>query len=260
MAIVTGGLTVATVLGVPAGTFLGQHAGWRSAFWAVAALSMLAFFAVLTLVPAIPATGERIGLRAELRTYRNPRLWLALGIISISTAAVLVVFSYLSPLLTDPIGLAVTWVPPVLALYGIGALAGIRVGGRFADRHPIGTIIVGNALALAALAVLVTTPPVPVAVIAVALLGFGGFAANPALNVRVFALAETAPSLAGASSVSAFNIGIVLAPWLGGRAIDAGLGYLSVTWLGIGLAMVAIGATVWAAVLQRRAQRALIPA
>ncbi|WP_027941747.1 Cmx/CmrA family chloramphenicol efflux MFS transporter [Amycolatopsis taiwanensis] len=257
MAIVTGGLTVATVLGVPAGTFLGQHAGWRAAFWAVGALSALAFVAVVTLVPAVPGSSERAGLRTELSAYRSPRLWLALAIIAIITAASTVVFAYLSPLLTRSIGLPEEWVPAVLALYGVGALIGITTGGRFADRHAIGTIASGALLALAALAVLATAPSIPVAVVAAILLGFGGFAVNPALNTRVFALAEAAPSLAGASTTSAFNVGIVTAPWAGGLAIDAGLGYLSVTWLGIGFAVLALGATAWAALLERRPVPAL---
>jgi DHA1 family chloramphenicol resistance protein-like MFS transporter len=251
MSIVTGGLTIAVVAGVPAGTFLGQHSGWRSAFWAVAAISLGAALAVLALVPSTQSGGQSVGLRAELRAYRAPRLWLALGVIAVSTAAVTVTYSYLSPVLTAALKISDRWVPSVLVVYGLGALMGISTGGRVADRHPFATITGGNVLALIALAGLATAPPASVAVILVALLGFGGFVVNPALNVRVFALAESAPTLAGASAVLAFNAGIVIAPWLGGQTIDAGLGYLSVTWLGIALAVVAIAATVWAARLQR---------
>ena len=90
---------------------------------------------------------------------------------------------------------------------------------------------------------LALSPAPPIALVAATLLGFAGFAANPALNARVFSLADSAPSLAGASNVAAFNVGIVAAPWLGGLTIDAGLGYGSVTWVGMALAVVALAAT-----------------
>jgi DHA1 family chloramphenicol resistance protein-like MFS transporter len=251
MSIVTGGLTVAVVAGVPAGAFLGQHAGWRSAFWAVALISLGAALAVLALVPSTRVEERPVGLGTELRAYRNPRLWLALGVIAISTGAVTVTYSYLSPILTWALGFAEHSVPSMLVVYGLGALIGISIGGRVADRQPFATITGGNALALIALAGLATAPPAPVAVLLVALLGFGGFVVNPALNVRVFTLAEAAPTLAGASAVLAFNTGIVAAPLLGGATIEAGLGYLSVTWWGMGLAVLAIAATGWAARLNR---------
>ena len=254
LAVVAGGLTVATVLGVPAGTFLGQHAWWRDAFWAVAAIAALSLVLVLAVVPQ--THGERPRLRTELGAYRNPRLWLALGITSITTAAVIVTFSYLNPLLTDVIGLPAAWVPAGLALYGLGSLAGITTGGRIADAHPFRVLAAGNVVVIVVLAVLATAPPPAVAMAAVAVLGFAAFVSNPALNTRVYALAESAPYLAGASNVSAFNLGIVVAPWLGGLTIGAGLGFLSVTWLGIALAVASLAALARAAVLESRSPQA----
>ncbi|MEU3270429.1 Cmx/CmrA family chloramphenicol efflux MFS transporter [Saccharomonospora sp. NPDC006951] len=252
LAIITGGLTAATVAGVPLGTALGQHAGWRMAFWAVGGAALVAMAAVAAFVRPADNPGHREPLTTELRVYRRPALWLALGITALSTAAITVCFSYLSPLFTDSIGGQATAVPWVLALYGAGALAGITTGGKYADAHPIGTITGGALIVVAALTVLATAPPAPVALVTITVLGFGGFAVNPAVNARVFTLAESAPSLAGASNTSAFNAGIVVAPWLGGLTINAGFGYLSVTWLGIGLAALTLAATGWAALIQRR--------
>ncbi|HVW40161.1 MAG TPA: Cmx/CmrA family chloramphenicol efflux MFS transporter [Amycolatopsis sp.] len=248
LAVVAGGLTVATVLGVPAGTLLGQYAGWRTAFWAVAGVSALSLALVLAVVPA--TSGGRPRLRTELGAYRSRRLWLALAITAITTCAVMVAFSYISPLLTDAVGVPGAWVPAVLALYGLGSLAGIAAGGRIADTHPFRALVAGNVVVIVALGVLAAAPPVPVGVIAAAVLGFAAFFSNPALNTRVYALAESAPSLAGATNVSAFNLGIVVAPWLGGLTIGAGLGFRSVTWLGIALAVASLAALGWAAALE----------
>ncbi|MBN6039375.1 Cmx/CmrA family chloramphenicol efflux MFS transporter [Amycolatopsis sp. 195334CR] len=256
LAVMAGGLTVANVLGVPAGTWLGQLAGWRSAFWAVAALTAVAMIGVLLLVPAVRPSAERPSLRGELRSYRDPELWLAFGITSASTAMAMATFSYLAPLLTEVSGLPVDWLPAVLGLYGVGAVIGITLGGRFADVHPLRTLAGGFGAAVVVFAALaVAGTSVPVAVAAAFLLGLTSFVTNPALNVRVFALASSAPTLAGASNVSAFNVGIVLAPWLGGLIIDAGLGYLSVTWVSIALGVLALGGV---ALASRMRQRVLV--
>ena len=103
MAVLVGGLTVANIAGVPAGTFLGQHAGWRTAFWAVAAVTLLAAAGVAALVPE--TTGDAVGVRGELRLYRRGRVWLALGVIALCQAMIFAAFSYLAPLLTETDGL-----------------------------------------------------------------------------------------------------------------------------------------------------------
>lgn len=240
MSVVVGGLTVATVLGLPAGTAVGQQLGWRAAFWAVAIMSALVMAAVAATVR--DSAGATPNLRAEVRAMANPRLWLAYGTTALSTTALLVTFSYLAPFLTDATGLPGTAVPIVLVLYGLGALAGIAVGGRIADAHPFRTLYVGEAgLVLASLALAVMADQPAVAVVAVTLLGAFGFAVNPALNTRVFAEAEQAPTLAAATNISAFNVGITAGPWLGGVALGAGAGYPVVGWLGAAVGVIALG-------------------
>jgi DHA1 family chloramphenicol resistance protein-like MFS transporter len=240
MSVVAGGLTVATILGLPAGTAVGQQFGWRAAFWAVAVMSVLAMVAIAAVVR--DGDGAAPDLRAEVRAMVNPRLWLAYGTTALATAAVIITFSYLAPFLTDATGLPSGAVPLVLALYGLGALAGIAVGGRTADAHPFRTLyvgVVGIVIASTALAALAGHPVL--AVVAVALLGAFRFAVNPALNTRVFAEAERAPTLAAATNISAFNLGITVGPWLGGMALDAGAGYPTVAWLGAGIGVIALG-------------------
>ena len=135
MSIVAGGLTVATVIGLPVGTSIGQHFGWRGAFWAVAALAALAIVAVLAKVPDLrPETAPRV--RDELRGLAAPRLWRSYGMTALATAALLGTFSYLGAMLVDTTGLDQRWVPAVLLIYGVGALIGIALGGRAADLRP----------------------------------------------------------------------------------------------------------------------------
>ncbi|HZX08296.1 Cmx/CmrA family chloramphenicol efflux MFS transporter, partial [Kribbella sp.] len=183
MSVVTGGLTIATIIGLPLGTVLGQHLGWQSAFWTVAGLCVLAMAGVVTTVPAgrpDPATAPR--LREELRALRNTRLWLAFATTALLTATILIVFSYLAPLLTTTIHLPSSAVPGVLALYGLGSFIGITVGGRFADALPFRTLFISITGLVTLSAVLALTAHVAVvAIVVIVFLGGFGFAANPAL-------------------------------------------------------------------------------
>ncbi|WP_067817648.1 Cmx/CmrA family chloramphenicol efflux MFS transporter [Actinomadura kijaniata] len=252
MSVVAGGLTVATVVGLPAGTFLGQHFGWRAAFWAVAAMSLLAMAGVLATVPG-GRSRTLPNLRDELRAMAKGRLWLAYGATALTTGAQIVTFSYLGALLTETTGIAERWVPVVLAGYGLGTFAGITVGGRTADRRPFATLLTGaGALVVLSAAIALTAGTALAVVPLVILLGGFGFAINPALNTRVFTLAGNAPTLAAATNFSSFNVGITVAPWLGGLAIDAGLGYPSVAWIGAGLGVLALATVLVAAGLERR--------
>ncbi|MFC4113618.1 Cmx/CmrA family chloramphenicol efflux MFS transporter [Nonomuraea zeae] len=255
MSVVAGGLTVATILGLSLGTVIGQHLGWRAAFWAVAALSVLAAAGVWATIPGgRPEHAATPRLSAELRAMAAPRLWLSYGTTALTTGALLASFSYLSAMLVDTTGIESAWVPAVLALYGAGSLIGITIGGRSADARPFlslytgvaGLIVTSAALAMGASAAAVAVP-------LIFLLGAFGFATNPALNTRVFALAKDAPTLAAAVNVSSFNVGITIGPWLGGLAIGGGFGYPSVAWVGAAIGVVSLGTIALSAGLQRRA-------
>ncbi|MFD7662971.1 Cmx/CmrA family chloramphenicol efflux MFS transporter [Streptomyces sp. NPDC059788] len=254
MAVMVGGLSIANIAGVPAGALLGQHAGWRSAFWAVAVLSAVGLIGVIALVPrtAVPTGDERPVLRRELSIYRDKQVWLALIGTALNGAAVFALFSYLGPLLTDTAGLSEGSVPTVLALFGVGALIGTFVGGRIADAHPFGTIIGGISASATVLALLALTAHQPIAAVTLSLLlGVTAFATAPALNARMFNVATAAPTLAGATTTSAFNLGNTIGPWLGGLVIGAGWGYPAVAWTAALLAVLGVGTTVVALRLHR---------
>ncbi|MFC4326392.1 Cmx/CmrA family chloramphenicol efflux MFS transporter [Streptomyces andamanensis] len=241
MAVMIGGLSIANVLGVPAGAFLGEHLGWRSAFWAVALASVIALAGVLTRIPRIPLPERHSALRGELAIYRDRQVWLSIGVTALAAGGVFCAFSYLAPLLTDVAGLADGWVPTVLALFGVGALVGTTVGGRVADAHLFGVLLSGivtSTVLLVALALFASSPVA--AVVLSFLLGFSAFYTAPALNARMFNVAGAAPTLAGATTTAAFNLGNTGGPWLGGSVIDAGFGFASTAWAGAAMTAVAI--------------------
>ncbi|MFI8829170.1 Cmx/CmrA family chloramphenicol efflux MFS transporter [Streptomyces sp. NPDC053431] len=242
MAVMIGGLSIANVLGVPAGAFLGEHLGWRSAFWAVGVASAIALVGVITRIPHIPLPDTRPRLRSELVIYRDRQVLLSVLITALAAGGVFCAFSYLAPLLTDVAGLDEGWVSAVLALFGIGALIGTYIGGRVADAHLFGVLLSGitaSTVFLVALALFASSPVVTIAL--TFLLGVSAFYTAPALNARMFNVAGAAPTLAGATTTAAFNLGNTGGPWLGGAVIDAGLGFASPAWAGAAMTVLGLG-------------------
>ncbi|MCC5032779.1 MFS transporter [Streptomyces sp. WAC 00631] len=259
MAVMLGGLSIANVLGVPAGAFLGEHFGWRSAFWAVGAASAVALAGIIALIPRIPRPAELPRLRKELRVYRDGQVWLAVVATALVGGGVFCFFSYLAPLLTDVAGLDDGWVPTVLMLFGFGALLGTALGGRFADAHLFGVLLSGAVASLVLLVAVALTASVPFAVVTLSfLLGISAFYTAPALNARMFDVAGAAPTLAGATVTAAFNLGNTGGPWLGGAVIDAGFGFASTAWAGAALTLLAIPAVVLSARARRRGPSAVV--
>lgn len=248
-----GGLTLANIVGVPLGTWIGQAQGWRVAFLAIAVATVLA---TLATVRWVPETSDRTAsappmrdlLRTEIGALANRRLWLALGTTASIQASVFATFSYLAPLLTDVSHLDEGAVPALLLLFGIGSFVGITIGSRYADRNLLGNVIISLLATLVALPALrVLAPAGAIVAVAVFALGAAAFSIASAINARVFLHAGDAPTLASAVNVSAFNVGNAIGPWLGGLVIGAGLGYLSPIWVSVGLVLVALGlaATSW---------------
>ncbi|MFB8004010.1 Cmx/CmrA family chloramphenicol efflux MFS transporter [Nocardia sp. NPDC056000] len=247
LSIVIGGITVSTVLGVPLGTVIGQHLGWRAAFWTVAVLAAVAALGVAVSLRTTPSRsgGETPGtvtrFTDELRSLADPGLWIVYGTSALIFSSMMASFSYLGAMLTTDTGLDASWVPMVLALFGVGSLIGITLGGRVADTHPFPTLYIGATGALlASIGIAVfASHPIPVIVL-VFLMGMFGLATNPAINVRVYAHLGEVRTLGGALVTSAFNVGNTAAPWLAGLAVAAGFGYPSTAWVGAGMATVGL--------------------
>lgn len=235
--VVVSGLSLAMIAGGPAGALLSHFTGWRGGFWGVVALTAIGAIVSLLVMP-VTSTARESSVRRELRTMRQPQLWSVYAVTVLSTAAYMISFNYLAAFLTDITGIPGVWVPGVLALFGVGAFVGLSIGGRIADRRPSQALLAG-ALGISTCSVLlaVLARYAPAVVPLVLLLGVAGFVLNPAIYGRVFAIAATAPTLAGATTVSAFQLGISLAPVLAGTALNTGASITSVTWIGAALAV-----------------------
>lgn len=248
------GLTVANVLGVPAGTALGQHFGWRSTFGAVSLLGVAGLLGVLTLVPKGTAAPEG-GLRSELAVFRRPQVWLALAITALGFGGVFASFTYIAPMMTDVAGFSAGSVTWLLVLFGVGLVVGNLLGGRAADRALLPSLYAILALLAVVLAVFVLTAHAKLpAAVTIILFGAAGFAIVPPLQARVMTKAEGAPALASPANIAAFNLGNAGGAWLGGLAIDHGLGLTAPNWIGALLAAAGLSLAVVSGVLDRASQ------
>ncbi|MFF9585334.1 MFS transporter [Streptomyces achromogenes] len=224
VSVMMGGLTLANVVGVPAGSLTGHVTGWRGLFWALAALAALAAAVIGRFLPRTPQRA-RVSVRDEIRALRQGRLWLALAAAVLIMGGVLATYTYITPLLTDRAGIPAGAVPLVLVAFGAGALGGTAIGGRFGDRRPMATTIpaaAATALALLALIPLSTTPPA--AVFLIFLMALTGFTINPVVTALAVRFAGDAPTLASALTTSAYNTGIAAGSALAGQALASSLG------------------------------------
>ncbi|UKD53573.1 MFS transporter [Amycolatopsis sp. FU40] len=237
--VVVSGLSVAMVAGGPAGTLLSHFTQWRGGFWAVVALTLAGTVACSLGIPATTRSAARPSVSRELATIRKPRLWGIFGITILTTAAYMITFNYLSAMLAEITGVPTGWIPAVLALFGIGAFVGLSIGGRISDRRPHAALL-GGAVAIVLLSVVLvgairsSWAMLPT----VFLLGIAAFVLNPAIYGRVFAIAADAPTLAGATTVSAFQLGISATPVLAAAVLAQALSWVSL--IGAVLATLAI--------------------
>ncbi|WP_019146256.1 MFS transporter [Aeromicrobium massiliense] len=241
IALMFGGLTIANVLGVPMGTFLGQQLGWRSTFWAITVIGVVALAAIAVLVPATADDDEPGDLRREVRAFRSGQVWLSLLMTVLGFGGMFGAFTYIAYTLTEVSGFASGAVPWLLVLFGAGLFVGNLLGGRAANVSVPRTLFV----VLAALTVVMTffalTAGSQVATVAsLLLMGAFGFATVPGLQMRIMTYAGEAPTLASGANIAAFNVGNAMGAWLGGLTISAGLGYTSPIWVGAGLALGAL--------------------
>ncbi|MEZ0113512.1 DHA1 family inner membrane transport protein [Catenulispora sp. EB89] len=254
------GLTVANIVGVPLGTFVGQAVGWRVTFAIVAVLGVAGLLGIAKLVPPLPRP-EGTHLRHELAAFRNTQVVLAMAMTVLGFGGVFAAITYIAPMMTKVAGYsdgAVTW---LLVLFGVGMFLGNLVGGRYADRKlmpMLFTALGGLAVVLALFTV--TAHNKALAAVTVLLIGALGFATVPPLQKRVLDQAHGAPTLASAVNIGAFNLGNALSAWLGGVVISAGFGYTAPNWVGAVLAGSALLLAVWSAALERGTRPAAEPA
>ncbi|MBZ5754438.1 MFS transporter [Pseudomonas sp. S5(2021)] len=250
------GLTVALVTGVPLGTFIGQHFGWRETFLAVSALGVLAFVGSLLFVPPGIRHSPPASLLTQLGVLRQPRLLLVYAMTALGYGGSFTAFTFLAPILQDLSGFSANAVSLVLLVYGVSVAAGNIWGGKLADRRgPIGALKLIFALLAAVLLVLTFTAGNPWLALATVLLwGAVAFGNVPGLQLYVVRQAERyspqAVDVASGLNIAAFNLGIAGGAWLGGHIV-AGLGLIHTAWIGALVVLLALALTAWAGRLDR---------
>jgi MFS transporter, DHA1 family, inner membrane transport protein len=250
------GLTVATLLGVPAGAWLGLQFGWRATFWAVTLIGVIATVVIATLVPADRSDAAPIAFGEELKAIARPQVLLGLSMTVLGFGGMFTVYTYIQPLLTQITGFSESAVSPILLVFGVGMILGNLLGGRFADQRLVPALL-GSLLALAAVMGLMSFALHSrwAMVLFVGLLGAAAFATVSPLQLWVLQKAGGAQSLASSLNIGAFNLGNALGAWLGGVVIVRGAGLPALTWVAALVPASAFLVALWSIALERRQQR-----
>ncbi|TLS49785.1 MFS transporter [Paenibacillus antri] len=258
ISIMFSGLTVATVTGVPLGTYIGQLMGWRTAFFAIVAIGVIALLATVALVSSNLPQAAKVPLRRQWKLVANGRLLLAFAITALGYGGTFVVFTYLSPLLRDITGFGEMSVALILLAYGIAIAIGNGIGGKAANRTPAAALSYMFTLqAIVLLALLFTAPFRIAGLVTVLFMGLFAFMNVPGLQVYVVMLAERfapgAKDVASALNISAFNAGIAIGAYLGGIVADS-IGLIHTTWIGALMVFGAAALTMGARMLEQKDQ------
>jgi MFS transporter, DHA1 family, inner membrane transport protein len=247
------GLTVANVLGVPLGTFLGQNLGWRSTFWMVTIFGIISILGILLLVPQIDQEEKVAKLSQQMSILKRPQVILALLMTVFGFGGVFTVFTYITPILQSLSGFRADLVSPILVLFGVGLVLGNVVGAKAADRWLMPSLTVTIA-ALAAILIIFSfvTHNQILTLIMTFLFGATGFGTVPGLQLRVVSLAKEAPEIASALNVAAFNLGNAGGAFLGGIVVSSALGLADLPLAGALVAVIGVLITIWSSLLDRR--------
>jgi len=252
VAFILTGLTIANVVGVPAGTYLGQQVGWRSAFLVVTIVFALATVCIALFVPQHEGDPGRT-FRAELRVFRRPQVWFALATGAIGFGGFFAVYSYIAPVVTERAGAPEWMVPLTLIVFGLGMTIGNLLGGVFGDRNLRLTLLVGlGALAVVLVLLAILSFSIWLLVPLSFVMALISSILSPAIQTRLMEVAGDNQSIAAALNHSALNIGNSLGAFLGGLVIAWGWGFAAPSWVGAGLAVLGLGIGIASYAVQRR--------
>lgn len=252
VAFILTGLTIANVVGVPAGTYLGQHVGWRSAFLVVTIVFALATVCIAFFVPEHEGDPGRT-FRSELRVFRRPQVWFALGTGAIGFGGFFAVYSYIAPVVTERAGAPQWMVPVTLVVFGLGMTVGNLLGGYFGDRNLRLTLLVGlGAMSVVLVLLAILSFSIWLLVPLSFIMALLSSILSPAIQTRLMEVAGDNQSIAAALNHSALNIGNSLGALLGGLVIAWGWGFAAPSWVGAGLAVIGLGIAIVSYAVQRR--------
>ncbi|MFD2828870.1 MFS transporter [Corticicoccus populi] len=250
------GLTVATVTGVPLGTFIGQAFGWRATFWSVALLGVIAIIASAFLIPKDLKQAPPSTLKDNLKILSNGPLMLSFLITALGYGGTFVAYTYLSPLLEDVMGYTPGAVSFILLVYGVAVAVGNTIGGKAANKNPIQALSKMFMIQAVILIILTFTAPVPfVGLATLIFLGLFMFMNVPGLQTYVVILAErhvpSAVAVSSALNIAAFNVGIAIGSSVGGLVVDS-IGVIHTPWVGALMVFGAVLLSLWSAALENR--------
>ncbi|MGG0188170.1 MFS transporter [Bacillus rhizoplanae] len=259
IAIMFTGLTVATITGVPIGTFIGQQFGWRASFVVIVVVGIIAFIANSILIPSNLRKGNRTTFRDQITLITNGRLLLLFIITALGYGGTFVVFTYLSPLLQEITGFKAGAVTIILLVYGVAIAIGNVIGGKVANRNPIHALFYMFIVQAVVLFMLTFTAPFKIAgLITIILMGLLAFMNVPGLQIYVVMLAERfvpgAVDVASAINIAAFNAGIAIGSYLGGVITDS-IGLIHTPWIGALMVLGAVILTGWSKNLEQKDQK-----
>jgi len=258
ISIMFSGLTVATVTGVPFGTYLGQELGWRAAFVVIVVIGVIAFIATSILIPSTLRKGTKTTFRDQFKLVTNGRLLLVFMITALGYGGTFVVFTYLSPLLQDITGFKEGTVAAILLVYGITIAIGNMIGGKLSNKNPINALFYMFIVQAVILFILFYTAPYKiVGLITILLMGLFAFMNVPGLQVYVVMLAErfvpSAVDVASAINIAAFNAGIAMGSYIGGLITDS-IGLIHTSWIGALMVLLAVILTAFSRAFERKDQ------
>ncbi|MCK6259138.1 MFS transporter [Fictibacillus sp. KIGAM418] len=256
IAIMFTGLTVATVTGVPLGTFIGQTFGWRATFAAVALLGVIAFIASLFLIPNNLKSASKASFSDQFKLITNGRLLLAFSITALGYGGTFVAFTFLAPILEKITGYHPKSVSIILLVYGVAIAIGNTIGGKAANKNPIRALLWMFVIQAIVMFVLFFTAPLKVAgTVTIVIMGLFAFMNVPGLQVYVVQLAEkyvpSAVDVASAINIAAFNVGIAIGAYVGGLVVDS-IGLIHTPWVGGLMVVGAVLLSAWSGALERR--------
>ncbi len=237
ISIMFAGLTLAIVTGVPLGTFIGQHFGWRATFVGVSILGIIGLVSSVMLLPNTLKNAKGIALTAQLKVLTNKKLILAFLMTAMGYGGTFVVFTYLSPILQEITGLQESTVTVILLIYGIAIAIGNLVGGKIANKAPLKALFWMFIIqALVLFVFYFTVSNTVLSIITLFLIGLLSFATVPGLQLLVVQIAEKelpgTEDVASAINIAAFNIGIAIGSYAGGLVVTSSLGLQSTPWIG----------------------------
>ncbi|WP_186669813.1 MFS transporter [Sporosarcina sp. BP05] len=253
------GLTVATITGVPFGTFIGQQFGWRFAFVAIVVIGVIGFIANSILVPSDLRQSTPTTIRDQVKLITNSRILLVLTITALGYGGTFVVFTYLSPLLQTITGFKQGTIVIILLVYGIAIAIGNMIGGKLSNKNPIGSLFYMFIAQAIVLFILTFTAPFKVVgLVTILFMGLFAFMNVSGLQVYVVMLAErfvpSAVDVASAMNIAAFNAGIAMGAYVGGVVTDS-IGLIHTAWIAGTMVLIAAILTGVSRALERKDQQ-----